>query len=127
MPEEISNSFINDNGRSLQSMRTPKLLVKDLVKEFLNPDEKRARVRNEFCQEDGNYYLPGSRILKVMASTYIPLNENVLPDRFVLAIKSTIEGKVQFKARYVIGGNTDTLNNMMVNYSVTAQPQSGRN
>ena len=51
---------------------------------------------------------------------------NVLPGRFVLAIKSSITGEVVFKARYVIGGHRDKLKHMMVHSSTTMQPSSVR-
>ena len=37
----------------------------------------------------------------------VPKDANVLPGRFVLAIKSAEDGQVKFKARYVIGGHRD--------------------
>ena len=56
----------------------------------------------------------------------IPPDGNILPGRFVLAIKSTEDGKVKYKARYVMGGHRDRLNHMMVHTASTLQPQSIR-
>eukprot|EP00171_Calliarthron_tuberculosum_P004009 IDg4009t1 len=63
---------------------------------------------------------------KVILREDVPPDANVLPDRFVLAIKSTEDGKVKFKARYVIGGHRDKLKDMMVHSTTTLQPQSIR-
>lgn len=41
-------------------------------------------------------------------------------------IKSSLDKKVKYKARYVIGGHRDKLNDMMVHSSTTLQPQSIR-
>ena len=43
--------------------------------------------------------------LKVILCEDIPLDDNVLTGRFVLAIKTTSDGKVVFKARCIIGGH----------------------
>ena len=59
---------------------------------------------------------------KVILKEEIPKDANVLGARFVLAIKSTIDGKIKFKARYVIGGHRDRLKAFMVHASQTIQP-----
>ena len=56
----------------------------------------------------------------------VPLDGNVLPGRFVLAIKSTEDGQVKFKARYVIGGHRHRMKALMVHSAATLQPQSIR-
>eukprot|EP00171_Calliarthron_tuberculosum_P023469 IDg23469t1 len=63
---------------------------------------------------------------KLILHEEVPSDANVLPGRFVLAIKSTEDGKVKFKARYVIGGHRDKLKKLMVHNAVTLQPQSIR-
>lgn len=63
---------------------------------------------------------------KVILKEEIPPDANVLPGRFVLALKSSIDGKIKCKARYVIGGHRDKLKHMMVHSSTTLQPQSVR-
>lgn len=43
-----------------------------------------------------------------------------------MAVKSTIDGKETFKARYFIGGHRDKMKRFMVHTSKTLQPQSLR-
>lgn len=57
---------------------------------------------------------------------YITPDGNFLPGRLVLAIKSTIDGKIKYKGRYVIRGHRDKLKNMLMHSSCTLQPQSFR-
>eukprot|EP00171_Calliarthron_tuberculosum_P023641 IDg23641t1 len=63
---------------------------------------------------------------KVILREEVPPDANVLPGRFVLAIKSTEDGNIKFKARYVIGGHRDRFKHMMVHTASTLQPQSIR-
>lgn len=63
---------------------------------------------------------------RVMLREDIPDDGNVLPGRFVLSIKSTDDGEVKWKARYVIGGHRDKLKIMMVHTSQNLQPSSVR-
>jgi len=56
---------------------------------------------------------------KIILREDIPKDANVLPGRFVLAIKSTEDGEVKYKARYVLGGHRDKLKRMMVHSSQT--------
>ena len=63
---------------------------------------------------------------KVILKEELPPDGNVLPGRFVLAIKSTDDGKINYKARYVIGGHRDKYKAFMVHSTSTMQPQSIR-
>ena len=54
------------------------------------------------------------------------LGANGLSARFVLAIKSNADGEVNYKARYVIGGHRDTMENVLVHGSHTIQASSAR-
>ena len=63
---------------------------------------------------------------EVVIKKDVPPNANMLPGLFVLAIKSTEDNAVKFKARYVIGGHGDRYKNMMVHSATTLQPQSVR-
>lgn len=51
---------------------------------------------------------------KIFLRDDIPKDRNVLPGRFVLAVKPTEDGKEEYKARYVVGGHRDKLKRMMV-------------
>lgn len=50
----------------------------------------------------------------------------MLSGRFVVAIKSTEDDEINFKARYVVGGHRDREKNKMVHSATTLQPQSVR-
>lgn len=63
---------------------------------------------------------------KVILREDVNSDANVLPGHFVLAIKSTKDGEVKFKARYVIGGHRDRFKQLMVHSATTLQPQSIR-
>jgi len=63
---------------------------------------------------------------KVILREDVPSDANVLPGRFVLAIKSTEDGKIKHKARYLIGGHRDRLKHMVIHLASTLQPQSIR-
>ena len=56
----------------------------------------------------------------------IPPNANVIPARFVLAIKHKITGEVRFKAKYFIRGHRDRLKAFLVHGSQTLQAISVR-
>lgn len=56
----------------------------------------------------------------------VPPGSNLMPARFVFAIKSTEDRKIKFKARYVICGNRDRMKNMMVHSTITVQASSTR-
>lgn len=51
---------------------------------------------------------------------------NILPSRFVLAIKNTAEGKEILKARFVIGGHRDRSKDKLVHVSNTVRKDSVR-
>lgn len=63
---------------------------------------------------------------KIILREEIPPDGNVMPGRFFLAIKSTEDGEVKFKERYVIGGHREKQKNVMVHTSRTMQPASIR-
>ena len=63
---------------------------------------------------------------KVILKKELPHNANALPARFVLAIKSAIDGQTKCKARYVVGGHRDKLKHFMVHGAQTLQTASAR-
>lgn len=63
---------------------------------------------------------------KVLLKDDIPADGNVLPGLFLLGLKSLIDGKVKYKARYVLGEHRDRMKPWMVHSSTTLQPQSVR-
>ena len=60
-------------------------------------------------------------IFKVILKESIPEGSKVLTARYVLAIRSKIEGKVKFKARRFFGGHRDMLKHLLVHNAHTLQ------
>ena len=77
---------------------------------------KRTEIRN--LLEKGTF--------RVISKADVPPHGNVLSGRFVLAIKSTEDGAVKFKTRYVIAGHRDRYKEMMVHSTQTLQATSIR-
>ncbi len=84
-----------------------------------SPEMKKAKL-----EEIHNLIKRGT--FKAILKEDVPKDGNVLPGRFVLAIKSSIDGKIKCKARFVIGGHRDKLKKFMVHSSSTLQPHSNR-
>lgn len=62
--------------------------------------------------------------LKENPEKEVPKDAVVLPERFFLAIKSTIDGSLNHKESYVIVGHIDFYNNLMLHSTTTLQPPS---
>ena len=63
---------------------------------------------------------------RVIDKNGLPPNANILPARFVLAIKTSADGRIRYKARYVIGGHRDKLKQYIVHDSQTVHASSIR-
>ena len=63
-------------------------------------------------------------MFKVILKEEIPQGADVLNVRYVLAIKSSIDCKIKFKTRYVIGGHRDMLKRDFVHNAHTLHPTS---
>lgn len=68
---------------------------------------------NEAKEHEFRGLLEGGNF-KIILKEDIPANANTLPGRFILAISSSVDGKVKCKAQYVIGGHRDKLKSLMV-------------
>ncbi len=66
------------------------------------------------------------KTFKVILQEKVPPNATIFPWRFVLAVKSTKDGKVKFKSGYAIDGHRDRMKDVMVHDAATLQPQSVR-
>ena len=64
--------------------------------------------------------------LKVILKKVVPEGANALNARNIIAIKSTIDGKIKFKSRYVVGGHRDMLKHCLVYNAHTFQPTFAR-
>lgn len=130
---ESSNAFFVDLLESFQKYRSteePAVSPEDgqiFLTEVLDPrDERTSLPEMTEAKKTEIRSLLDRGTFKVILKEDIPPDGNVLPGRFVLAIKSTEDGEVKFKARYVIGGHRDRLKNMMVHSVQTLQPSSIR-
>lgn len=63
---------------------------------------------------------------KVIIREEMPPDANVIPSLFVLPIKSTEDGQIKFKVRYVIDGPRGSQKNITVHSSQTLKPSSIR-
>ena len=95
--------------------------------EVIDPSEPRTKtpemkeaMMNEVCD------LLKHETFKVLLGEELRDGANALTARFVLAIKSNAEGKIQCKAGYVVGCHRDRLKHFMVHISQTPQPSSTR-
>lgn len=70
--------------------------------------------------------LPERETFKVVLREDVLPDGNILPGRFVLAIKSTGDDKKNCKARFVVDRHKDKLKCLMVHTSRTIQPSSIR-
>ena len=123
---DVAHSFMPDLHRALYYNCTPEdndiYLTEIIDRQYPRADSldmteaKKTEIRN----------LPERGTFKVILKQDIPSDANILPVRFVLAIKSTEDGEVKFKARYVIGGHRDNKKNLMFHTATTLQPQSIR-
>ena len=125
-PEQLSATFMADLRNSIQYFESPK--DDDIYMTEIIPNQDVRAKSHEMTeakrQEIKNLLKRGT--FKVLLREDIPRNANVLPGRFVLAFKSTEDGKLKHKARYVIGGHRDRLKHMMVHSTSTLQPSSIR-
>ena len=63
---------------------------------------------------------------KVMRTSELPDDANLLTARFVMSIKTDAQGIERYKARYVVGGHRDSMKNYLVHGSQTLQKPSCR-
>ena len=63
---------------------------------------------------------------KVVVIEEIPVGVNILTARFVLVIKSSMDGEIKLKARYVAGRHMDIFNGYIVQGAQTLQATSVR-
>lgn len=126
-PKILANSFISDINDHFKYHTTPATEEEIYMTEVISPNDPRAT-----CDEMTEAKRKETRDLlrrktfKAVLMEDIPPNANLIPGRFVLAVKSKLDGKVKFKARFVFGGHRDKLKEFMVHSSQTLQPQSIR-
>ena len=124
-PEDISRSFLITLNNRLAYYRDMECVTH--ATEVLKPYDPRCR--SEMMSEVKKREIQGllnRGTFKIIMREDIPHNANVLPGRFVLAIKSTEDGEIKYKARFVMGGHRDKFKHLMVHNSSTLQSHSVR-
>ena len=125
-PIDVADSFMSDLYRALSYNCTPE--DNDIyLTEIIDLQYPRAdSLDMTEAKEKEIRSLLESGTFTVILKQDIPSNANILPGRFVLAIKTTEDGEVKFKARCVIGGHRDKDKSLMLRTATTLQPQSVR-
>ena len=126
-PDIMANEFISNINRVLSYHCSPADEDTIFMTEILTDADPRAHSKemNDAKKREIRDLLRRGTFTAVIMDD-IPPDANVIPGRFVLAIKSKLDGKIMFKARFVVGGHRDRLKEFMVHSSQTLQPQSIR-
>lgn len=117
--ETLAHSFITELHEGLRKFGTPddsQVFLTEIL-DVGDPRVSSKEMNDAKRKEITNLINRGT--FKIILKEEIPPDGNVLPGRFVLAIKSTEDKKVKFKARYVIGDHRDKMKNMMVHTTTT--------
>lgn len=98
-----------------------------LLTEIINAKDPRANSREmSQVKKDENRGLLDRGTFRIILREEIPQDADVLPGRFVLAINSSTDGQIKFKALYVIDGHRDRMKDLMAHNAATLQSQSIR-
>lgn len=89
-----------------------------------DPRAKSAEMKKAICDEVEGLMSRGC--FKVVKKRHVPRNANVLPCKYVLAIKYDETDAQRYKARFVLGGHRDRRKAFIVHTSQTVQPSSTR-
>ena len=121
--DEASTSFFQDLREALTSAYSQHTFLTEVI----SPTDPRAySPQMTAAKRKEIMSLMRRGTFKVILKEEIPPDGNVLPGRFVLAIKSTEDDRIKFKARFVIGGHRDKLKKLLVHSSQSIQPASVR-
>lgn len=127
IPEEIAHSFIAEILSRLERFKNPYDVFDSFPTEVISEDDPRSKLPEmELAKRKEVLNLIKRGAFEVVLIDDIPKDANLLPGRFVLAIKSKSTGEILFKARYVIGGHRDKYKALIVHASCTIQPSSIR-
>lgn len=126
-PSTLSKQLFTNVKIPLTQFSTPSFESDVFMTEIILQKDERSKTPEMLkARADEIKNLIKRKTFKVILKEELPLNANILPGRFVLALKSTTDGKIFHKARFVIGGHRDKLKNFMVHSSQTLQPSSIR-
>ena len=88
-----------------------KILATEIV-QASDPPATGPRMFEAKYSESGDLICRGT--FKVILKQEVPEGANVLTAQFVLAIKSTVDGEIKFKVRYVAEAHLDVLKDYLV-------------
>lgn len=97
-------------------------LTHTLPTEIIHPTDRRIYspgVTKAILEEVADLVDRGT--FQTVLREYIRVDEKVLPGRFVLSIKSSLDGASKFKSRFVAGAHINKIKNLMVHSSQTFQ------
>lgn len=124
---DLSRLFFTELRGAFEHFQSPEPFFEILATEILGSNDERCNskeMKRAKLKEIQN--LIKRKTFKAILKEEIPADGNVLTGRFVLTIKSTVDGKIVFKARYVIGGHRDKFKHFIVHSLATIQPNSVR-
>lgn len=98
-----------------------------MLTEVLDPDDPRIKsVKMKAAIKNEVEGLMARKTFRVVEKRHVPPKSNVLPCKFVHAIKSDVEENLRYKARLVVGGHRDRRKDFLVHSTQTIQPSSTR-
>lgn len=126
-PNSLSTAVFADLNQSFDTYKTPTIEDDEFITEIIQSKDPRSHTPEmQETEQDEIINLIKRGTFKVILKKEVPPDANILPGRFVLALKSTVVGTVKHKARFLIGGHRDKLKFYMVHSSQTLQPASIR-
>ena len=118
-PSSLPNSYIDGNS-------DPTYPTQILHTEIISPNDPRSKLFDQAKKQELLGLLEKGTFKIVLAEEAGP-NPNILPCRYVLAIKhSESSSSPTFKARFVIGGHRDRHKDLVVHNSTTIRPENVR-
>ena len=118
----ISIDYLEYLCQAFADFKTPMDVLDVLLTEVIQSDDPNAKdPRMAKAIQDEVKDLPRRGTFKVILKKEILEDANILTARYVLAIKSTIDGKVKFKARYIVSGHWDMLKHYLMHNAHTFQ------
>ena len=122
-PDMVAHCIMSELGEKLHRFGTSGKDWQVYLTEKLNPNDPRSdSLEMEEAKKAEIRSLSERGTFKVILREDIPRDGNVLSGRFVLTLKSTEDGMIKHKARYVIGGHRDKFKDLMVHSTSTLQP-----
>lgn len=127
-PEILACSLISsfaDYFRYHEPPSTDKYLF--MTEEIYDDDGRAhcAEMKKGKCKKIHDLLRRGGTFIIVLKEE-LSADANVVPAHFVLSIKSKLDGKIKYKAEFVVGSQINKPKDLMVNCSQTLQPQSIR-